>query len=672
MLTGLLVLCGIAGYIAANKLSTTMDFLLHEARDTVQGAAQTKINVLEQIQAMDKVLSVRKKTNITELDQGNASIKNSFQVIEAAQLINQSALSSLQNALDHFQTAQTPIINHHNNYYLTYGKLLDSSKRLEKTLAYFSELANQIIVEKQTNWDRKDPADENDSSEASEEDTSVNQSEEIFAASSSTEAKLALFSQLYYFGRLIAGDNNEQNKQSYNNAKTDLEVYVEDISSMELSDKKISKGPDVGKSYKDVLKQSFQNIQKYAIDGLAAFEQLQVSRSEYSDKAKLLLKEANNIEDISNKTIESKITNISEIKRSSFIIIFTVVSLGIFFAIINYFISYKIIVCPIKEVAEGLNDISEGNGDLTKKLIVKGKDEVADLAIGFNHFTDKIRSMVIQISAVIEQLNTTTNTVSTQSEQTENQMKQQQNETTNVDHAMKSLSEQVEYVSSSALSAEQTMQNVDQSLNVSQNVINNTLNSITEFAKDVSSATDVIIKVQNDSQEIGQVLDVIQGIAEQTNLLALNAAIEAARAGEQGRGFAVVADEVRTLASKTHDSTSEIKEIIDRLQQGSANASTVMERSREQANTTVESTGSASQSLNEINNNISEIRDVIKTINSATSQQNNQANLVSNNLANIIDISNKTSESSQKMNQITNNLNQLVNELQTLVGQFKV
>ncbi|MBF0264685.1 MAG: HAMP domain-containing protein [Gammaproteobacteria bacterium] len=672
MLTGLLILCGIAGYYAATKLSTTMDFLLHEARNTVQGAAQTKINALEQIQAMDKILSIKKNTDMAQLDQGNTAIKNSFQIIQDAKLVNSNDLSKMQVSLDNFKKAQTPIINHHRNYYNTYEKLLESSKRMNKTLAYFSELANQIIVEKQTNWDRQEASSTDQSAEEHEDDSSESQSEEMFAASSSTEAKLALFSQLFYYGQIIANENIERNKEAYANAKTDLEVYIDDISSMDLSTKKISKGPDIGKSFQEVLKQTFINIQKHAVNGLTAYDKLQVSRDDYTTKAKLLLKEANRIDDISNETINSKIKNISEIKRSAFITILTVVFFGILFAVINYIISYRIIVCPIKEVAESLNDISEGDGDLTQKLIVKGKDEVAELAIGFNLFTDKIRTMIIQISTVIEQLNTSTHTVSNQSEQTEKQMKLQQDETENVGKAMENLSLQVESVSASAISAETTMQHVDTSLSESQLVINNTLNSITEFAHDVSSATDVIIKVQNDSLEIGQVLDVIQGIAEQTNLLALNAAIEAARAGEQGRGFAVVADEVRTLASKTQTSTSEIKEIIDRLQQGSANASAVMEKSREQANTTVESTGSASRSLNEINKNVSEIRDVIKTINSATSKQNDQANFVSNNLTNIIEISNTTSKSSKQMNQITTNLNQLVNELQSLVGQFKV
>jgi methyl-accepting chemotaxis protein len=203
-------------------------------------------------------------------------------------------------------------------------------------------------------------------------------------------------------------------------------------------------------------------------------------------------------------------------------------------------------------------------------------------------------------------------------------------------------------------------------------VVTASIHSIEELAKEIGNASNVITNLEQDSENIGSVLDVIRGIAEQTNLLALNAAIEAARAGEQGRGFAVVADEVRTLASRTQQSTQEIQTMIERLQQGAHNAVDVMKASQSRTTDTVGHANKAGEALNSISNYVGDINDMNLQIASAAEQQSAVAEEINQNVVRITDIAQHTSDSMQEIASSSNDLAQLSSNLDTLVSNFKV
>ena len=248
----------------------------------------------------------------------------------------------------------------------------------------------------------------------------------------------------------------------------------------------------------------------------------------------------------------------------------------------------------------------------------------------------------------------------------------QRNETEQVATAMNQMTASVHEVSRNAASGASVAQTTAVQSQKGSQVVQNTISGINTLADNVSRASDVIHELEKDSDSIGSVLDVIQGIAEQTNLLALNAAIEAARAGEQGRGFAVVADEVRSLASRTQDSTQEIQAIIEKLQARSKQAVTVMDEGQKQAQVSVELAQSAGEALAEISAGIEELDRVSTQIAVAAEQQGTVAEEINRNVVNINDVSVQNAETANLSTSTSQDLSSLAARVGEAIGSFKV
>jgi len=325
----------------------------------------------------------------------------------------------------------------------------------------------------------------------------------------------------------------------------------------------------------------------------------------------------------------------------------------------------RIVAQPIRNVVERIKDIAEGEGDLTTKLDDSSNDELGELAYWFNTFVSKLRTMITDINGYATELTTNAEHMSTVTDRTSTGIKQQQSETDQVATAMNQMSETVQKVARNASSAASAANEADNEASKGKIVVKETIEAIDSLAAEVEKAGTVIQKLEEDSNGIGVVLDVIRGIAEQTNLLALNAAIEAARAGEQGRGFAVVADEVRTLAQRTQQSTQEIRAIIEHLQSGAKNAVKVMVAGKNQASISVEQAAKAGSSLDTITQVVTTITDMNTRIASAAEEHSAVAEEINDNVANISKAANHTAEASKQ-------LTKLADDLQSLLGHFKV
>jgi methyl-accepting chemotaxis protein len=330
------------------------------------------------------------------------------------------------------------------------------------------------------------------------------------------------------------------------------------------------------------------------------------------------------------------------------------------------------VIHPINSLKETMQDIAEGDGDLTQRLPEKGNDEINQVAAAFNLFVSKIQKTLIQTSDSMNKLNSATNSLTGLANENSEHVNKQLAETQQVATAITEMAATVKEIAQSAESAAYAAREANEEAVHGQEAMGNTTKAIEAMASEVTNAAEVINQLEADSESIGSVLDVIRGIADQTNLLALNAAIEAARAGEQGRGFAVVADEVRTLAKRTQDSTTEIRGIIENLQSGTRNAAQVMQCGLEAAKQTEEVADRAGDSLNNIVQSVATIMDMNTQIATASEEHTTVTDEIDRSVVRISEVSESAAGGSRQTAEKSHELSGLGEQLNALVNQFKL
>jgi methyl-accepting chemotaxis protein len=333
---------------------------------------------------------------------------------------------------------------------------------------------------------------------------------------------------------------------------------------------------------------------------------------------------------------------------------------------------FKYLFADLGRVAGALHDIAHGEGDLTVHINTRSKDEVGQLAESFNQFVARLHGIVSRLRDVTVELAAQSRAQAAGAQSRSQRVRQQQDEIVMVATAVTEMASATQEIASNAEFAATTSGDAVKLAVAGQSQVGQSQRSITGLADEVADASQIIVELDAHAQKISGILATISGIAEQTNLLALNAAIEAARAGEQGRGFAVVADEVRVLSRRTHDSTDEIQQMIETLQQTTRRAVSGMETSRQLAGTSVEDAESANLSLGQINEAIGAISDMATQIAAAAEEQTSVTSEISRNTENIRHVSQELAEQANQEAAQAAELKGLTERLEQEIGRFRL
>jgi methyl-accepting chemotaxis protein len=479
---------------------------------------------------------------------------------------------------------------------------------------------------------------------------------------------------------IMLGDNYQKNHNKLTSRISDIESHFENLTPLiqGLNNK------DTQVKLRNLINKSHLSTSKFLNASLALMNTLSKSstdadfkaawkkyKSEFSplanssrtDFAKLneiIKRSKDNIYSSSSHTIESALTVTITIAISAFLL-----------ALVLSFLVIKAITDPLKKLTDIFSNI-EQSSNLTLRTNINSKDELGIVSRSFDSLLDKFHKTLEDVIDIVAKLDNSSVNLANSSATTSNHINNQRLETDMVATAMNEMAMTAQEVAKNAANTASGSEDANKQSLQGQVVVASTVDSINKLSEQINNAASSIDKLSNDSQEIGRVLDVIRGIAEQTNLLALNAAIEAARAGEQGRGFAVVADEVRSLASRTESSTQEIQSMIESLQSGTKDAVSVMQQSSVQVESSVEQANQAGQALTQITESVASINDMAAQIATAAEEQTSVNEEINRNVTNISTISDETATEAEKTNNSSQELATLASTLNQLVSQFKV
>ncbi len=368
----------------------------------------------------------------------------------------------------------------------------------------------------------------------------------------------------------------------------------------------------------------------------------------------------------STKEIQSRVRDIS-VLLTAFII-----AIGVVFLFIVYLLIQKVVVTPLHQTTARLHDIVDGEGDLTLRFNVVREDEIGELAKGFDSLLDRLQHTIKSVASATQQLSQSARHLKQIAVQSTSAINAQARDIEGIAAAIHEMSTTAQEVARNAASVATATLATSKDAEQGYKVLANTISSTETLAGSIDSAAKVIAEVADTSNEIGSVLNVIRSIAEQTNLLALNAAIEAARAGEQGRGFAVVADEVRSLASRTQASTTEVDNMVKRFQSNSERAMEQMRMADEMMRTNVTGAQSSGESIKAVLRNVSELSGLNSEISQAVVQQSYVAEDINKNISNINTAGDQNQARAQETLRASEALSQLSEDIQQQLAAYKV
>lgn len=363
----------------------------------------------------------------------------------------------------------------------------------------------------------------------------------------------------------------------------------------------------------------------------------------------------------------NKVVDVTRSVRSTSVIILVC---SLMAGIVCAFLIAVSIQKPVAGIVEVINSVAEG--DLTRRVTVSSTDEIGDMSKIFNDFVERLHSSIASVAQSAVQVASASQQLSASSEEMASGAEEQTSQTSQVATSVEEMSATVQQVAKNANSAASSALEAGKTANKGGDIVGQTVNGISRISRSVQDLQNVIQGLSRNSEKIGNIIGVIDDVADQTNLLALNAAIEAARAGEQGRGFAVVADEVRKLAERTTVSTREIAEMVKSIQGDTSQAVTSMETGRKEVEAGVNLAQQAGAALNEIVQGVQGVQDMVQQIATASEEQSAAAEEISSNVESIASVARQSASGTQQTASASQELSGLADGLQNLVNQFRL
>ncbi|WP_278405372.1 methyl-accepting chemotaxis protein [Pseudoalteromonas ruthenica] len=414
------------------------------------------------------------------------------------------------------------------------------------------------------------------------------------------------------------------------------------------------------------------SIAKGMIDGTADFSKIQQNAKQKTDIFNSLTTDFNNAEERANARFLELINETESRSGAAMTTMLIVAVVSVIFVVLLAVVIARGIGNSAKDAAQNLHLLAQGQGSLSTTLNVRSHDEIGQVSINFNEFIALLKKAVVEVMNVVEPLMENSTRLVQGMEKAESATNQQTSDAEIVRQSMEEMRQSVGDISHSASQASDAAQLAEQEVAQSKDQIRVSVSESQTLSEEINRAAGTINKLADDTQNVTQILNVITSIAEQTNLLALNAAIEAARAGEQGRGFAVVADEVRELASRTAKSTNEIRELLTVLTEAANDAVKAMTSARDMASNNAQAAEQTGQSIEQISEQILSINTMNGQIAAATEEQTSVATMVVDNVTSMHRSFEDTMQALSEVRDVAKNLHYLSDNLLDATAKFKV
>lgn len=641
----LLIACGSAGIYGVNRVSESLLFVSGPAWGAADQSTQTMSQLKNEMLITERILSNEISTEQGEklLGQIDIQVKASLENMKANGLFDEPLLEEADMVIRQYRGSRISVLS-------DFQSIRDQMVLLSDQTETMVALVDQVQANSLKN-----------SAENSQNIELVTAMETVEQALHQARTSVVLLS--YNLQQLFeASDQGSAIKKLNSQRRTLLKAL-----------KKAYKGLNRHQlgADKKLLSQSFRSLDQIfsqlMVDNISFMEQ----RSLMREKGDTMLAKVEVLKNVGVSSLEDEVDQVSSVVSQSNTLIISAAISGVLAALIALAVIIFTVVYPIRHVANSLKSIGEGESDLNVALKESGASELTTLAKGFNSFVGKIRSSISVVAQSVEELSNEAALLKELSQKSAERVQIQTQETQQAAAAVHELTVTAGKVAEHAADAAQAAGQTDKSATKGKQEVDATSDSCHSQIAQLDVASNVIEQLAKDSQSIGSVLEVIDSIAEQTNLLALNAAIEAARAGEAGRGFAVVADEVRQLASRTQTATTEIQAVIQKLPVAVSEAVSAMKTSKNVAEKSANQAQQAGQSLIEITQESNTISSMNLQIASAAEQQAAAAELITQSVSTISERAKGALKASDQMISSSDQLAGLSERLRGIVSAFK-